>query len=48
LLARAGNLSPVAAKHQLLDVIGDRFAEREEARACFSTRRATHDLSREV
>src|SRR6185369_345915 len=48
MLTRAGNLSPVAAKHQLLDVIGDRFAERQEARACLSRRRARDDLRRQV
>src|SRR5687767_8793566 len=33
LLTRAGNFSPVAAEHQLLDVIGDGFTERQEAHA---------------
>ena len=47
LLTGAGNLSPVAAKHELLDVIGDRFTEREETCACLALRDAD-DLGREM
>jgi hypothetical protein len=42
--ARAGNLSPVPAEHELLDVIGNDFTEREKANARLSRGSARDDL----
>src|SRR4051812_13875180 len=43
-----GNFSPVPAKHQLLDVIGDQFSERKKAHAHLSGRCARYHLRRQV
>ena len=48
LMSCAGNSSPVAAENQLLDVIGDVLAERQEAHAHLAGGRAAHDFGRQV
>ena len=48
MLARTGNLSPVAAENQLLDVIRDVLAERQESHACLAGRRATNHFGRQI
>ena len=46
--ARAGNLAPVPAEHELLDVIGHRLTERQKTNSRLSCWRARDDLGRKI